>query len=59
MGTMYPRLLPEPVPVLVDESVLAQDEVSLGSGVRGTTIILKTSDLMRALGDVDVGEFRR
>lgn len=59
LGAVSPFGLPQPVPVLVDNSVPAQEEVSLGSGIRGTTIILKTVDLMRALGDVDVGEFKK
>jgi len=42
--------------VLVDPSVFAEEEISLGSGVRGTTIILKSADLKRALGDVEMVE---
>jgi prolyl-tRNA editing enzyme YbaK/EbsC (Cys-tRNA(Pro) deacylase) len=44
--------------VVVDESVLEQEEVSIGSGERGLTVILRTEDLMRALGDVEVVCFR-
>jgi prolyl-tRNA editing enzyme YbaK/EbsC (Cys-tRNA(Pro) deacylase) len=43
--------------VLVDESVLAQEEISIGSGIRGTTVILQVKDLMQALGEVEVGRF--
>jgi Cys-tRNA(Pro) deacylase len=42
--------------VLVDPSVFVEEEISLGSGVRGTTIILKSADLKRALGEVEVVE---
>ncbi|MGD8404170.1 MAG: YbaK/EbsC family protein [Anaerolineales bacterium] len=42
--------------VLVDPSVFVEEEISLGSGVRGTTIILKSADLKRALGEVEVAE---
>jgi len=42
--------------VLVDPSVFVEEEISLGSGIRGTTIILKSDDLKRALGDVEVVE---
>ena len=42
--------------VLVDPSVFAEEEISLGSGVRGTTVILKSADLKRALGEVEVVE---
>jgi len=31
--------------------VLDQSEVSMGSGVRGTAVLLKTADLLKALGD--------
>jgi Cys-tRNA(Pro) deacylase len=54
IGAVSPFGLPQPLRVLVDKSVLAQEEVSIGSGVRGTTVILKTADLMQALGEVEV-----
>ena len=50
---MSPFGLPRPVRVLLDESVVVEDEVSIGSGERGTTVILRTADLLRALGDVE------
>ncbi len=57
VGAVSPFGLPQPMRILVDESVFAADEVSLGSGVRGTTIILSSADLRRALGDVEIGRF--
>jgi hypothetical protein len=33
------------------------DEISIGSGVRSTTVIMKTQDLLRALGQVETGQF--
>jgi Cys-tRNA(Pro) deacylase len=56
-GAVSPFGLPAPMRILVDEGVLAQDEVSLGSGVRGATVFLRVADLRRALGDVEVGQF--
>jgi prolyl-tRNA editing enzyme YbaK/EbsC (Cys-tRNA(Pro) deacylase) len=53
-GAVSPFGLPHPIRVLVDESVLAEDELSIGSGVRGATVILSTRDLLAALGDVEV-----
>jgi len=53
IGAVAPFALPRPVRVLLDESVMAEEVVSLGSGVRGTAIILTTADLARALGDVE------
>ena len=51
MGAVAPFGLPSPIRVLVDQSVLDQTEISLGSGVRGTAVMLKTADLLTALGD--------
>lgn len=48
-GSVSPFGLPAPLLVYVDESVLAEDDVSIGSGVRGVTVILSSTDLMRAL----------
>lgn len=58
LGAVSPFGLPSPLPVLVDASVVAQEEVSIGSGVRGTTIILHVDDLMRALGNVEIVRVR-
>ena len=59
IGAVSPFGLPNPVRVLVDQSVLSQDEVSIGSGMRGVTVILRVPDLMRALGDVATGQFQQ
>jgi Cys-tRNA(Pro)/Cys-tRNA(Cys) deacylase len=56
-GTVAPFGLPQPVRVLVDERVLAQEVVSLGSGVRGTAVILTSADLRKALGEFETGCF--
>jgi Cys-tRNA(Pro) deacylase len=40
--------------VLVDPNVFVEEEISIGSGVRGTTVILKSVDLKRALGNVEI-----
>lgn len=57
IGAVSPFGVTHPLRVLIDESVLTQEEVSIGSGVRGTTVILQVKDLMRALGEVAVGRF--
>jgi len=57
IGAVAPIGLPTPIPILVDESVTAQSEVSIGSGVRGVAVILRTADLLPALGEVAVGKF--
>lgn len=53
IGAVAPFALPRPIRVLLDESVMDEEIVSLGSGVRGTAVILTTADLARALGDVE------
>jgi Cys-tRNA(Pro) deacylase len=53
-GAVAPFGLPAPLRILADESIFVPEEVSLGSGVRGTTIILSSADLRRALGDVEI-----
>ena len=57
IGAVSPFGLPRPMRILADEKVFAQAEVSIGSGVRGLTVILKSGDLRRALGAVELGAF--
>lgn len=40
--------------ILVDPGVFVEDEISIGSGVRGTTVILKSADLRRAMGKSEI-----
>jgi Cys-tRNA(Pro)/Cys-tRNA(Cys) deacylase len=56
-GAVSPFGLPTPLRMLVDTSVKEQEEVSIGSGVRGTTIILRTVDLLRALPAAEIDNF--
>ncbi len=57
LGAVAPFGLIQPIKILVDTSVLGHQTISMGSGVRGTAIILKSSDLIQALGDYEMGEF--
>ena len=52
IGAVSPFAVPRPLPVLIDESVMREVEVSIGSGIRGAAIIMTSADLLRALGDV-------
>jgi len=52
-GAVAPFGLPRPLKILADASVFKQAEVSLGSGVRGTAVIMTSHDLRRALGNVE------
>jgi Cys-tRNA(Pro) deacylase len=54
IGTVSPFGTRNPVQVLIDASVLKEEEVSIGSGVRSTAIILKSADLKRVLGDSEI-----
>ena len=56
-GAVSPFGLPAPLRILVDSSLQSQDEVSIGSGVRGTTIILRTADLLQALPEAEIDDF--
>lgn len=54
VGTVSPFGLKNQVKVLIDESVLKGEEISIGSGVRNTAIILQSADLHRALNDAEI-----
>ena len=57
VGTVSPLGLSSPIPILADFSVFKPEEVSLGSGVRGVAIIMKSADLERTLGKIELGQF--
>ena len=61
-GAVSPLGLPQPLPIFVDDSVTAEEEISIGSGIRGTTVILRSSDLLAALAETlpetQCGHFR-
>ena len=54
VGTVSPFGLKNPIKVLIDASVLKEDELSIGSGVRNMAIILKSADLRNALGESEI-----
>ena len=56
-GAVSPFGLPRPMRVLADEAVFAPEEVSIGSGERGLTVILQTAALRRALPGVEIGAY--
>jgi prolyl-tRNA editing enzyme YbaK/EbsC (Cys-tRNA(Pro) deacylase) len=56
-GTVSPIGLPQPLPILVDQSPLKEDELSLGSGERNVAVILRREDLFKAIGKVETGTF--
>lgn len=56
VGTVGPFGLAKQARVLMDANVLREDEVSIGSGMRDTAVILKSADLRHALRDAEVVE---
>ena len=54
VGTVSPFGLPKPLKILIDPNVMNEEEVSIGSGVRNTGIIIKSSDLSRALKGAEI-----
>jgi len=56
-GAVAPFALPHPMRILIDRGVLQEDVISMGSGVQGTTVILRSADLLKGLPDSEVGAF--
>lgn len=54
VGTVSPFGLRHPIRVLIDASVLSEEEISTGSGIRNAAIILKSADLRRVLDNAEV-----
>lgn len=54
IGAVSPFGLPRAMRVLADPNVFVPDEISIGSGVRGITVILSSADLKRALGEIEI-----
>lgn len=56
-GAVAPFALPVPMRILIDRGVLAEDVISMGSGVQGTTVVLRSADLLLGLPDAELGAF--
>ena len=56
IGTVSPFGLKNQIRVVIDASVFKEEEISIGSGVRNTAIIMKSEDVRKALGDVEIIE---
>jgi len=54
VGTVSPFGLQKRIRVLIDASVLREEEISTGSGIRNMAIILKSADLRRVLEEAEV-----
>lgn len=54
IGAVGPFGLPRTLKIVIDPGVLAEEEVSIGSGIRGTAVILRSQDLVDALPEAQV-----
>src|ERR1044071_860552 len=54
VGTVSPFGLKNQVQVLIDASVLKEEEISIGSGVRNMAIIMKSADVQKALAGSEI-----
>jgi Cys-tRNA(Pro)/Cys-tRNA(Cys) deacylase len=54
IGTVSPIGLKNEVKVLIDASILKEEEISIGSGVRNMAIIMKSADLRQALSKSEI-----
>ena len=54
VGTVSPFGMKNQVKVLIDTSVMNEEEVSIGSGVHNTAVIMNTIDLRRVLEDAEI-----
>ena len=57
LGAVSPFGTLQAVRVLMDRGILAEQEISVGSGVRYTTVIMRRKDFQNALGEVEMGDF--
>jgi Cys-tRNA(Pro)/Cys-tRNA(Cys) deacylase len=54
VGTVSPFGLKNPIKILIDESVLREEDLSLGSGARQIAIMMKSADLRQALDKSEI-----
>jgi Cys-tRNA(Pro) deacylase len=56
-GTVTPFGLPAPMRILIDQGIVDQQEVSLGSGVRGMAILISPQEMIAALDHPEIVNF--
>ncbi len=54
VGTVSPFGLKNQIRVIIDASVLREEEISIGSGIRNMAIIMKSEDVRRALKEAEI-----
>ncbi len=54
IGTVGPFGISRQLKVLIEAGVLSEEEISIGSGMRNTAVVLRSADLRRGLEDAEV-----
>ena len=54
IGKVGPFGIPRQLKILIEAGVLSEEEISIGSGMRNTAVMLKSADLRRGLKDAEV-----
>jgi Cys-tRNA(Pro) deacylase len=57
LGAVSPFGTTQQLSILMDRGILAEEEISVGSGVRYSTVIMQRQDFVNALGEVELGDF--
>jgi Cys-tRNA(Pro)/Cys-tRNA(Cys) deacylase len=54
IGTVGPFGIRRQLKVLIEAEILSEEEISIGSGMRNTAVMLRSADLRRGLEDAEV-----
>lgn len=54
VGTVTPFGMKKQVKVLIDTNIFKEEEISIGSGIRNTAILMKSADLRQALREAEI-----
>jgi len=54
VGTVSPFGVKSQVRTMIDPSVLREDEISIGSGIRNVAIVMNSEDIRRGLKDAEI-----
>ncbi len=57
LGAVSPFGTKQALSILLDRGALQEEEISIGSGERYTTVIMQREDFIHALGQVELGDF--
>jgi len=57
VGSVTPLGIQKNIRILADNNIFQHDEISIGSGLAGTAIILNSRDLLLVLDQIEIGDF--